>query len=82
MNSIPLSSDKIRRAVSRRVGAKVFVLSEDLWRNCKEYNVSDKDILREYNRFQVMGIPVTYSTAAAAALREKKRPVQQGRPLW
>jgi hypothetical protein len=55
-----------------RIGGKVYHVDKDLWLQCKENYVSDKDIQREYNRFFIAGIRgITYETAIAAALRKK-----------
>lgn len=56
-----------------RIGKKVFHIDKELWLQCKENHVSDRDVMHEYMRFHNAGITnVTYETAVAAALREKK----------
>lgn len=59
--------------MNRRIDGRVFRMPDDLWNRCLEHGVTSNDILREKKRFNVLGVDCTYSTAAAAALKEKTR---------
>jgi len=61
------------RLLTRRIDGMVVRMPDDLWMKCKEHGVTSQDIMSEWKRFNMLGVKATYSTAAAAALREKTR---------
>lgn len=61
------------RPMNRRFGKEVFRVPDDIYRKCLEHGVTSNDIMNEKKKFAMLGIDCTYSTAAAAALKEKTR---------
>jgi hypothetical protein len=52
----------------RRIGKLVFHTTDDIYRACRDNGVKDVDIMKQFQRFQKIGIRVPWSVAAAAAI--------------
>lgn len=57
---------------------KSIKLPEDLGRECKNFNITVKEILDNYNDYQSVGMRVTYADGALKAIWNKKKMQTRG----
>lgn len=57
---------------------KTIKLPEEIGRECKQFNITVKEIMENYNDYQSVGMTVTYADGALKAIWNKKKMQTRG----